>query len=123
MHSYKIAPYLLFVIFFSNFLQAQFDPSVMASLSKLPKEERNRLIQQYGNVKNQSESSEQSLNQKRNINENYEIDESSKVQEKQNNPSENLREIEKQISEDIVRLEVLLANEISEIEKSETQMH
>ena len=68
-----------------------------------------------------SSSSEQNLNQKRNINEVDEITESSKVQEKQNNPSENLREMEEQISEDIVRLEVSLANEISEIEKSETQ--
>ena len=121
MHSFKIASYLLFVIFLSNFLQAQFDPSVMASLSKLPKEERDRLIQQYGSGSAQSKSSEQNLNQKRNINEVDEIAKSSKVEEKQNNPSENLREIEEQISEDIVRLEVSLANEISEIEKSETQ--
>ena len=55
MHSFKIASYLLFVIFLSNFLQAQFDPSVMASLSKLPKEERDRLIQQYGSGNAQSE--------------------------------------------------------------------
>ena len=60
------------------------------------------------------------MNEERNINENDEIAESSKVQEKQNNPSENLREMEEQISEDIVRLEVSLANEISEIEKNES---
>ena len=75
----------------------------MASLSKLPKEERNRLIQQYSVVM-PNPSSEQNLNQKI-IEENDEIAETSKVQEKQNNPSENLREMEKQISEDIVSLE------------------
>ena len=59
MHSFKKAPHLLFVIFFSNFLQAQFDPSIMASLSKLPKEERHRLIQQYGSGDTPSSSSAQ----------------------------------------------------------------
>ena len=123
MYTFKIAPYLLFLIFFSNFLQAQFDPSVMASLSKLPKEERDRLIQQYSSANDQSKSSEQSLNQERNINENDEIAESSKVQEKQNNPSENLREMEEQISEDIVKLKISLANEISEMRKVLLMMH
>ena len=121
MYSFKIAQFLLFVIFFSNFIQAQFDPSIMASLSKLPEDERYRLIQQYGSGNNPSTSSEQNLNEKRNINENDEIAESSKILEKQNNSSKNLREMEEQISKDIVRLEVSLATESSEFEKSKTQ--
>ena len=100
----------------SSFLQAQFDPSVMASLSKLPKDDKARLIQQYGSGHTPSTISEQNLNEKRNLYENDEIVESSKIQERQNNPSENLREMEEQISEDIVRLEVSLDTEISEIE-------
>ena len=117
MFSFKKAPILLFVIFFSNFLQAQFDPSIMASLSNLPKEERDRLIQQYGSSDYQSKSSELNLNQKQKLNE---VDETSKPSDhnlRQNNPSENLREMEEQISEDIIRLEVSLATEISEYEK------
>ena len=51
----------------------------MISLSKLPKEERDRLIQQYGSDSAQSKSSEQNLNQKINMNEVDEIAESSKV--------------------------------------------
>ena len=51
----------------SSFLQAQFDPSVMASLSKLPKEDRARLIQQYGSGNTPSTISEQNLNEKRNL--------------------------------------------------------
>jgi protein involved in polysaccharide export with SLBB domain len=121
MYSFKIAPILLFVIFFSNFLQAQFDPSIMASLSKLPKEERDRLIRQYGSVNATSSNSVQKTDQMKYITEDDEIAVSSKVQEKQNNPSENLREMEEQISEDIVKLEISLATEISEIEKSATQ--
>lgn len=121
MYSFKIAPFILFVIFFSNFLQAQFDSSVMASLSKLPKEEKDRLIQQYGSVNAKSISSGQKTEHMKNITEDYDIAVSSKVQETQNNPSENLREMEEQISEDIVRLEVSLAAEISENEKSATQ--
>jgi hypothetical protein len=117
MYSFKIAPILLFVIFFSNFLQAQFDPSIMASLSKLPKEERDRLIQQYGSGDTQSKSSEQNLNQKQNINEVDKTIEPSEHNLKQDNTSENLREMEEQISEDIVRLEISLATEISENEK------
>ena len=120
MHSFKIAPFLLFVIFLIFFKLSLIH---LASLSKLPKEERNRLIQQYGSGNAQSKSSEQNLNQKRIIEENDEIAETSKVQEKQNNPSENLREMEKQISEDIVSLEISLASEISEIEKSEHRFH
>ena len=94
MYSFKIAPILLFVIFFSNFLQAQFDPSIMASLSKLPEEERGRLIQQYGSVNSQTNSSEQNLNQKQNINEVDETSEPSEHNLKQDNTSENLREME-----------------------------
>ena len=45
----------------SSFLQAQFDPSVMASLSKLPKEDKARLIQQYGSGHTPSTISEQNL--------------------------------------------------------------
>ena len=117
MYSFKIASILLFVIFFSNFLQAQFDPSIMASLSKLPKEESDRLIQQYGSGNTQSKSSEQNLNQKQNINEVDETIELSEHNQKQDSTSENLREMEEQISEDIVRLEISLATEISENEK------
>jgi hypothetical protein len=117
MYSFKIAPILLFVIFFSNFLQAQFDPSIMASLSKLPKEERDRLMQQYGSGNARSTSSEQNLNQKQNINEVDETIELSEHNQKQDSTSENLREMEEQISEDIVRLEISLATEISENEK------
>ena len=117
MYSFKIAPILPFVIFFSNFLQAQFDPSIMASLAKLPKEERDRLIQQYGSGNAQSKSSELKLNQKQKINEVDETNEPSEHNLKQDNPSENLREMEEQISEDIVKLEISLATEISEIEK------
>ena len=105
----------------SSFLQAQFDPSVMASLSKLPKEDKARLIQQYGSGHTPSTISEQNLNEKRNLYENDEIVESSKIQERQNNPSENLRDMEEQISQDIVNLEVSLATEISEIEKNKIQ--
>jgi hypothetical protein len=89
----------------------------MASLSKLPKEERDRLIQQYGSGNTQSKSSEQNLNQKQNINEVDETSEPSEHNLKQDNTSENLREMEEQISEDIVRLEISLATEISENEK------
>jgi len=117
MHSVKIAPCLLLVIFLSNFLQAQFDPSIMASLANLPKEERDRLIQLYGRGNAQSKSSELNLNQKQKINEVEQTSELSKHNLKQNNPSENLREMEEQISEDIVRLEILLATEIPQIEK------
>jgi protein involved in polysaccharide export with SLBB domain len=117
MFSFKIAPILLFVILFSNFLQAQFDSSIMASLSKLPKEERDRLIQQYGSVNTQSKSSEQNLNQKQNINEVDETSEPSEHNLKQDNTSENLREMEGQVSEYIVKLEISLATEISQIEK------
>jgi len=94
MYSFKIAPILLFVIFFSNFLQAQFDPSIMASLSKLPKEERDRLIRQYGSVNATSSSSVQKTDQMKYITEDDEIAGSSNVQEKQNNPYENLRQME-----------------------------
>ena len=121
MHSVKISIHLLFVIFFYNFLQAQFDPSIMASLSKLPEEERDRLIQQYGSGKAQSKSSELNLNQNPKINEVDETSEPSEHNQKHENTSENLREMEEQISEDIVRLEISLATEISEIEKSATQ--
>ena len=117
MYSFKIAQILLFVIFFSNFLQAQFDPSIMASLSKLPKEERDRLMQQYGSGNAKSTSSEQNLNQKQKINEVDETIERSEHNQKQDSTSENLREMEEQISEDIVRLEISLATEISENEK------
>jgi protein involved in polysaccharide export with SLBB domain len=117
MYSLKIAPILLFVIFFFNFLQAQFDPSIMASLSKLPEEERDRLIQQYGSGNAQSKSSELNPNQKPKINEVDETSEPSEYNLTQDNPSENLREMEEQISEDIVKLEISLATEISEYEK------
>ena len=117
MYSFKIAPYLPFVIFFSNLLQAQFDPSIMASLAKLPKEERDRLIQQYGSGNAKSKSSELKLNQKQKINEVDDTNEPSEHNLQQDNPSENLRDMEDQISEDIVKLEISLATEIPEIEK------
>jgi protein involved in polysaccharide export with SLBB domain len=85
----------------------------MASLAKLPKEERDRLIQQYGSGNTQFKSSGQDLNQKQNINE---VDETSKPSAhnlKQDNTSENLKEMEEQISEDILKLEISLATEIS----------
>ena len=113
--------FLIIPLLMSSFLQAQFDPSVMASLSKLPKEDKARLIKQYGSGHTPSTISEQNLNEKRNLYENDEIVESSKIQERQNNPSENLREMEEQISEDIVRLEVSLDTEISEIEINKIQ--
>ena len=84
MHSFKKAPHLLFVILYSNFLQAQFDPSIMASLSKLPEEERDRLIRQYGSVNATSSNSVQKTDQMKYITEDDEIAVSSKVQEKQN---------------------------------------
>ncbi len=113
MNSFKIAPILLFVIFFSNFLQAQFDPSIMASLSKLPKEERDRLIQQYGSGDTPSSSSAQ-----RNRPLSVDIQKEARnnpVKEENNNlnPYENLKEMEEQVAQDIVRLEISLANEIS----------
>jgi protein involved in polysaccharide export with SLBB domain len=88
----------------------------MASLSKLPKEERDRLIQQYGSGNAKSISSELNLNQKQKINEVDQTSEPSEHNLKQNNPSENLKEMEEQISEHIVRLEISLATEISLIE-------
>ena len=117
MHSFKISQILPFVIFFSNFLKAQFDPSIMASLSKLPEEERNRLIQQYGSVNAQSKSSELKLNQNSKIIEVDETSEPSKHNLKQDNTSENLREMEEQITEDILKLEISLTTEITENEK------
>ena len=90
MYSFKIAPILLFVIFFSNFLQAQIDPSIMAALSKLPKEESERLILQYGGDNAKSSGSVQKNDQMKYITEDDEIAVSSKVQEEQNNSSENL---------------------------------
>ena len=113
MYSFKIAPILLFVIFFSNFLQAQFDPSIMASLSKLPKEERDRLIQQYGSGNTPSSSSAQKI---RPLSVDIEKEaRNNPVKEGNNdlNSYENLKEMEEQVAQDIVRLEISLANEIS----------
>jgi protein involved in polysaccharide export with SLBB domain len=89
----------------------------MASLSKLPEEERDRLIKQYGSGNAQSKSSELNLNQKQKINQVDKTSEPSESDQKQENPSENLRQMEQQISEDIVKLEISLATEISENEK------
>ena len=113
MNSFKIAPILLFVIFFSNFLQAQFDPSIMASLSKLPKEERDRLIQQYGSGNTPSSSSAQKI---RPLSVDIEKEaRNNPVKEGNNdlNSYENLKEMEEQVAQDIIRLEISLANEIS----------
>ena len=113
MYSFKIAPILLFVIFFSNFLQAQFDPSIMASLSKLPKEERDRLIQQYGSGNTPSSSSAQKI---RPLSVDIEKEaRNNPVKEGNNdlNSYENLKEMEEQVAQDIIRLEISLANEIS----------
>ncbi len=112
---------ILIGIFSLNFLYAQFDPSVMSSLSKLPREERERLIKKYGSGNVQPINFLQKSNQKEDIIEDDEAVKSSNDQDNLNNPSENLREMEQQISEDIVRLEVSIANEISENEKSATQ--
>ena len=119
MYSFKIAPILLFVIFFSNFLQAQFDPSIMASLSKLPKEERERLIQQYGSGNTPSSSSAQ---KNRPISVDIEKEAKNKAIKEENNDLdsyENLKEMEEQVAQDIVRFEISLANEISENEKKD----
>ena len=113
MYSLKIASTLLFVIFFSNFLQAQFDPSIMASLSKLPKEERDRLIQQYGSGNTPSSSSTQ---KNRPLSVDIEKEARNKPVKEENNDLhsyENLKEMEEQVAQDIVRLEISLANEIS----------
>jgi protein involved in polysaccharide export with SLBB domain len=118
MYSLKIAPILLFLIFFSNFLQAQFDPSIMASLSKLPKEERDRLIQQYGSGNTPSSSSAQ-----KNRPLSVDIEKEARknpVKEENNdlNSYENLKEMEEQVTQDIVRLEISLASEISVDERT-----
>ena len=48
MNLRKKFSFLVIGILLSNFVKGQFDPSVMASLSKLSDEQKDRLIKQYG---------------------------------------------------------------------------
>ena len=48
MNQYLKTSFLFCVLILPLFLVAQFDPSLMASLSKLPPEQRERLVRQYG---------------------------------------------------------------------------
>ena len=74
---------LFFSFFFVSFVMAtKFDPSVMASLSKLPIDKRERLMKQYG--LQMKDNSAGLATEKRNS-ENTDA-ESSKIQERKKNP-------------------------------------
>ena len=110
MNQYFKTSFLFCVLFLPLFLVAQFDPSLMASLSKLSPEQRERLVKQYGieqgsNSVNREVDSSISVPSSENSTQSLENEEKESV-------FDDLSELEEMIIKDIIGLEV----ELSELE-------
>ena len=118
MNLRKKFSFLVIGILLSNLVVGQFDPSVMASLSKLSDEQKDRLIKQYGSDNDPITNKElKSIQASKNADD-EEKAKFLKEGEIQKNYSKSLQEMENQILQDIVRLEIALSNEKSVSDKS-----
>ena len=107
MNQYLKNSSFFWILLFPLFLEAQFDPSLMASLSKLPPEQRERLARQYSieqgsNTANGEADSSMTVPSHENSTQSLEVEEEESV-------LDDLSELEEMIIKDIIGLEVELA--------------
>ena len=107
MNQYLKTSFLSCVLFLPLFLVAQFDPSLIASLSKLPPEQRERLVRQYG-IEQGSNTSSGEADSSIAVPSNEKSTQSLEVEEKES-VFDDLSELEEMIIKDIIGLEVKLS--------------
>ncbi|MEC7801208.1 MAG: hypothetical protein VX609_07950, partial [Verrucomicrobiota bacterium] len=107
MNQYLKNSSFFWVLIFPLFLEAQFDPSLMASLSKLPSEQRERLVRQYG-IEQGSNTANKETDSSIIVPSNEKSTQSLEVEEKES-VLDDLSELEEMIVKDIIGLEVELA--------------